>query len=357
MPPFPTNRNRAVLRRRAFTLVELLVSMTVLTIIMMVSVSVISQTQKTWMQGSARMEQFREARVAFEAVTQNLRQASLNAYTTYLYANGGTVPASAEEAPTAYIRHSELQFCSGPAASLLTGASAARNPGHAVFFQATLGTSKRAGYEGLRDLLCGRGYFLAYGSDAGWRPPHVSEERYRYRLMEYRPPAEANEIYSVEPGEWFAGALGEITTAGDSATNRAHTRPVAENILALILSPRVAPEDVVGSQAATWIAPGYAYDSTRVAGTSQTADPQGTQHLLPPVVVVTLIAIDEASARRLAEQHGATPPAFIPPAAFTLAANYEADLRTVEQNLINAKLTYRIFSSAVALRNAKWRNL
>jgi len=340
---------------RGFTLVELLVSMTVLSIIMLVSVSVISQTQKTWMRGSARIEQFREARVAFESITQTLRQATLNTYTTYKYPNETTIPQTALDAPTAYVRHSELQFVTGPAASLLTGASAEDNPGHAVFFQATLGVSNRAEYRSLRDLLCGRGYFVTYGTDLGWRPPHVVEERRRFRLMEYRPTAETNDIYSVNPGEWFTDALSQITGATDTQNDRAYTRPVAENIIALILSPRVAPADVEAGQEPTWIAPGYQYDSSQVQQATA-YDLQGTQHLLPPIVVVTLVAIDEASARKLQAKYNTSSPPLLQPTQFINAEDYNADLRSLEETLINEKLTYRIFSNAIALRNAKWAN-
>jgi uncharacterized protein (TIGR02599 family) len=343
---------------RAFTLVELLVSMTVLAMIMVVSAQVITETQRTWTQGSARAEQFREARVAFEAITQNLRQATLNPYTTYLYSNGTTVPSDKTDAPQSYVRKSELQFITGRSATLLGGGDASTTPLHSVFFQAALGVSNRTGYDGMTNLLCGRGYFVSYGSDLGWRPPHVTINRNRYRLMEYRPASEKNSVYSVDSGLWFADALSQGVTAADSGTYRAATRPVAENIMALIISPRVAKENLAGGGGdPTWIAPNYEYDSTKVVVGGGNTDPQGTQHMLPPIVTVTLVAIDEASARKLEETAGANAPSVIPSNLFTNVANFENDLNSLEASLVANKLTYRVFSSAVALRNAKWKNL
>lgn len=343
-----------IFRNRAFTLVELLVSMGVLAIIMMVSVSVIVQTQKAWSHGSARIEQFREARVAFEAITQSLSQAVLNTYHTYRYASGDLVPASAQDAPEQYVRHSELQFICGQANDLLNGASSLAG-GHAVFFQAPLGVVERDGYEGMRQLLCGRGYFVMYGSDDGWRPAHVTQSRTRFRLMEYRPNAESNSVYDKTqgPGKWFLDANSSLVTASETATNRGFTRPAAENIVALIISPRLAGSKEAIGKDPTEIATKYEYDSTLIANPT-TNNPQGTQHLLPPVVMVTLVAIDEASARHLEEKYGGAIPPLVMPSDFKNTSNYETDLRAVEQRLLAEKLTYRIFSSAVTLRNSKW---
>ena len=50
----------------AFTLAELLVSMTVLSILLLMLTQLLSQVQQTWSYSEARISQFREARVAFD---------------------------------------------------------------------------------------------------------------------------------------------------------------------------------------------------------------------------------------------------------------------------------------------------
>lgn len=342
---------------QAFTLVELLVSMVVLSIIMVVSASFVTQTQRTWSQSSARVEQFREARMAFETITQGLRQATLNPYMTYRYNAGPTptIPANREEAPQSYIRHSELQFVTGQADTLLgsPGAGGTLN-GHCVFFQAPFGISDRDGYEALNRLLCGRGYFVLQSSDDAFRPAHISEKRTRFRLWEYRPPAERNQIYTDAAATWYAGAARETVEVTESADKFSYARPVAENIIALIISPRVTQTDASGTGGdLTWIAPDYEYDSLQVKG-ANAINPQGTQHLLPPVVNVTLVALDEVSAARYAEQHATSAPSLIPANAFKDASKLDADLKAMEAALIEAKLNYRVFASSVALRNSKW---
>lgn len=344
--------------QRGFTLVEVMISMIILALILLVSVQVLNQTQRTWKQGVTRVEQFREARMAFESITQSVRQAVLNTYEAYQYNTGTTptVPTSKNQAPLRYMRQSELQFVTGPSSKLLPGGAASSLVSHAIFFQARLGLSDRIGYESLNRLLCGRGYFIMYSTDDGFRPAHVTAQRARFRLWEYRPPAESNTVYAVNHGQWFVKAPVEAVTSSDSITQPANTRPVAENIVALIISPQVTADDAayIGKQP-WWIAPNYAYDSTLQTNTTAQS-PQGTQHMLPPRVVVTLVAIDEASARTLAEKSGAggTMPQLVTPSLFTQCTNLQSDLQTLETNLKAQNLNYRVFTASINMRNSKW---
>lgn len=355
-------------QRAAFTLVEILVSLAVLTILLLISAQVIGQVQSSWTASNARVSQFREARTAFDILTRNLSQATLNTYvdydTNYLTASG-TATASA---PTSYRRKSDLQFKCGPAASLVTGAGAAGPevlPGHAVFFQAPLGVSHTPSLAGLDRLLCARGYFVQFSSDEFFRPPFLPPGalRYRYRLMEFSPPAEENMIYST--GNAAAGGASWFDTAGASLTQSENpldvgsTRPVADNILTLIISPRretvnVGNQANTGANAPTNIATDYIYDSSAVGSATQGS--QGTQYLLPPLVRVVLVAIDERSAERLSNGNTSQSP----PLGSTLttpfqnAANLDQELKTLEDTLRARKINYRVFSATIQLRTARW---
>lgn len=355
------NSNLTKLFKQAFTLVELLVSMVILSIIMLVAVEVINQTQKSWMQGNARIEQYREARMAFESIVQNLSQATLNTYTTYKYNNSATptIPVNRNEAPNEYIRYSELQFKVGKAKDMFP-TQASYVTSHCIFFQAPLGVSQREGYGSLDSLLCGRGYFIMESTDVAYRPAHVLQDRIRYRLMEYRPTAEKNRVYNkiYQPGDapWYTEAGTGLIEAGETLATYAPTRPVAENILALIISPHVAPGDIEGTEEPTWIAPDYEYDSSEVVGGTST-NPQGTQYMLPPQVTVTLVAIDEASAKRLSEQYPSGTVNVIPTDIFSSAGNYQTDLKTLEDDLRDRDLSYRVFRTTIGMRNAKWADI
>jgi uncharacterized protein (TIGR02599 family) len=86
---------------------------------------------------------------------------------------------------------------------------------------------------------------------------------------------------------------------------------------------------------------------------------------LPPVVQVTMVAIDEISAKRMSATDVANLDAelagLFTNASTSNAGIYSTDLRqnttntnNLESYLIAHKMNYRIFTSAVAIRGAKW---
>ncbi len=343
-----------------FTLVEILVSMSVLSVLLLVSAQVIGQIQNTWTTSNARISQFREARTAFDIITRNLSQATLNTYLDYNASYLSDAGLVSTTAPSSYQRKSDLQFICGPTAEMgLAAGDGVDVPGHAVFFQAPLGIAHNPSYVGLDRLLCARGYFVQFTSDAFFLPEFLasSQLRYRYRLMEFSPPAEKNRIYSGSTGQWYEGAGVPLNT-NETPLNQGLTRPIADNILTLIISPRA--ETTQGGPPPTWIAPDFRYDSlennTGAGGLGVT---QGTQHLLPPYVRVVLVAIDERSAERLAGgDNSGTPPLGAalnaPFTGATAAESLDDSLVTLGNTLREKKLNFRIFSTTVAIRGSKW---
>ncbi len=355
-------------KNAGFSLVEILVSLAVLAILLLINVQVIDQVQSTWAASNARVSQFREARTAFDILVRNLSQATLNTFVDY---DSNYVITAAQNAgvtmqtPSSYQRKSNLQFVCGPSTSLLSGGGGeALLPGHAVFFQAPLGVSENPSYVGLDRLLCSRGYFVQFTSDEPFKPEFIlsSGNKYRYRLMEFSPPTEKNLVYSsmgangVATSSWFSAAAAQanaINVGNETALNIGVTRPIADNILALIISPR---QDTQANQtvSATVIAPRYAYDSTVV--TLNTANsPQGTQNLLPPLVKIVLVAVDERSAERLAEQNGSSPPfGTTLTSSFNNANQLEStEIPNLIKYLASQNVNYRLFSATVQIRSSK----
>lgn len=361
----------------AFTLVEILVSLAVLTILLLISAQVIGQVQSTWSASNARVSQFREARTAFDIITRNLSQATLNSYMDYesnylltASTNIGAV-SGVNNTPGKYVRKSDLQFVCGYANTLVTGAGGGETtlPGHAVFFQAPLGVTENPSYVGLDKLLCARGYFVQFSSDEAFRPEFLPQGdfRWRYRLMEYSPPAEKNAIYSLPQAadgtvsqDWFVDAGKAINADGaqETAINISTTRPIADNILMLIISPRRELQSgETGDAGPTEIAPNYVYNSNSVAGAS-TVSPQGYQFLLPPMVRVVLVAVDERSAERLSQESGGQTPPFgadlNSPFTSSNAAGLEQSISQLVDVLSKRNVNYRVFSATVQLRGSKW---
>jgi len=385
-----------------FTLVELLVSTSLLLLLALMLVALTHETSRTLAFTTGKAEQFRGAREAFENLTHRLSQATLNTYWDYDY---GTAVSNE---PSRYARRSELRFICGPAGhDEFLGQPAdpnRRRVGHGVFFQAPLGFSDNV--RGLENLLNTWGYFVEYGNDDRYRPSVIpaaaAPERWRFRLLAFMPSAEENLIYHFTSG-WVdpaalrkqprsaeyreMGWFRDQCNAGDPPTH-----VVAENVIALILTPRLAAReeaqfpDHEAQPDFSPLAPDYVFDSSPAPSRLLSADDPRYADArlnpvaqLPPLIEVTMVAIDEPSAQRLNLARGDENCFGLvndgKSGKFTQSAQLTADLRRdpsrpfgrstgahssfdqggpLENTLIGARVNYRIFSTRVALRGAKW---
>lgn len=332
--------------RRAFTLIEIMVSMTILVMLMLMLLSMTGAVQRTWSYTTSKIEQFRNAREGFETITRKLSQATLNTYWDY----------DSATAPTKYQRQSELRFISGNAQTL-TGSAIA--PTHSIFFVAPLGFVSDAKYQGLSNLLNTWGYFIEYSDDSQLRPPFITTTmtpyRSRFRLLEMMGPSETMPLYKYTSGNstynaptWFTDVL--------NGTPRP-ARVVAENVIALVILPKLAPgEDATGTK----LAPNYSYDST-ASNSDPTINPKNQ---LPPVVMVTMVAVDEPSfSNYLFRLKSGTPRTdlgldtlFKTAGDLTDASKpgYAQDLGVLQNKLVAKKINFRVFSTNVSIKAAKW---
>ncbi|HSI87311.1 MAG TPA: Verru_Chthon cassette protein C [Candidatus Methylacidiphilales bacterium] len=331
-------------RLRGFSLVEVMVSMAILSMLLTVLLVILNQTSTTWRYTSGKIKQFRAARDAYESITRRLNQATLNTFWDYDNPNN----------PTVYQRQSELRFLSGPMANIGGTAPSGKSwATHGIFFQAPLGftassSSATPDASGLENLLNTWGYFVEFGDDAAVRPPfHTAPMRYRYRLCEYMQPSNQLQLYKYTSGnpayngrQWFQDGLG--------ATDRP-VHSVADNVIALVMIPKLSVQD---DSTQTMLAPTLIYDST----TSSSIAAINPKHQLPPVVEVTMVAIDEASAIRLAQ--GSTAPDVGLTGLFTsgpgAAAKFRTDLETLQARLTEKHINFRVFTSDVVIRGARW---
>ena len=190
--------------------------------------------------------------------------------------------------------------------------------------------------------------------------------------MELREPSEKFSVYTVtQPEEraarpppidpltgdrtWFTNAL---------ASANPPVRRLADNVVALVLLPKLTPQDelarVAGNPAAAPLSADYVYDSY-----ATNADPEiNPKNQLPPVVQVTMVAIDEVSAARLAAS-SLTPDrlreklnvdGFFSNSTLLLdgADGTAGDLTSFQGGLNDLRLTHRVFTTNVSIRGAKW---
>ncbi len=358
---------------------------------MLVVTQVVGLVQRSWVRTNSRVSQFREARIAFDTMTKNLSQATLNTYWENVFDPLHSDLGGQFKKARNYVRQSELQFVCGPTTEVITsaGGSAQNYPGHAVFFQAPLGVTRlvaakdqEANTENMVNLLCGRGYFVEWGDDQPYRPPFLNQltsvpVRFRLRLMEYSPTAEMNRIYDqnlrplvdsqsgVNNGKrWFnegvAAVLSSTVQDNETSITRAFTRPIAENILALIISPQIESTNTTSSPPYV-IAPDYFFDST-LTGSTALGGSQGTQHLLPPLLRVTMVAIDSRGGETLSSNSELRDQILQTVSSlFTQASKFEADLEgtpdeagALETELLNSKINFRVFTTTIAMKQARW---
>jgi uncharacterized protein (TIGR02599 family) len=365
----------------AFTIIEILVAVTIIAVISVILLSVVNQTGAIWRWTSSRTEQFRESRDAFESMAMRISQATLNTYWDY---NSTTLP-------TTYERRSELRFVSGPASQYLGNGISGTRVTHCVFFHAPFGNVDAAqgansSISGLDYLLNVWGYYVEFNDDTGIRPGFLTTSgkawpaSYRFRLMEFRQSSEQMATYLYTSGlnpkdVTKAAAIGyQGTDWYKPAVNRtdAPCRVLAQNIIALIITPRLSKQDEQSLPAALQsssldyspLAPSYCYDSSLASNPGQTlAYPlTNPKSQLPPVLQITVVAIDEASAGRLNLTADSSDIVGLS-GKFSSTANYSSDLlrnpsagsgASLENTLVARKVNYRIFTTSVAIRSAKW---
>jgi uncharacterized protein (TIGR02599 family) len=342
---------------QGFTVAELLVASAILALLVVLLLNMVTQTSKTWRSTSGKIEEFRGARDAFDTITRRLSQATLNTYLDY------DNPTN----PTSYMRQSELRFLSGPTATILGSLTLPNStPAMSVFFQAPNGFSTNSSNSILQNALNTWGYFLEYASDSNSRPTFLPmgapPARYRYRLMELMEPTENLSIYNFTSTNRSYTNVDWISNSMTLASNRpAHV--LVENVIALIILPKLSPTDIttwnaLGSNySAASLAPSYSYDSSYNMNSNTPVDPNlDTHNQLPPVIQVTMVAVDETSAVRLSNAYANLTNASQQGYGnlFQTASNLPTDLTTLGSILAAKGMNYRIFTTDVMIKGAKW---
>ena len=402
---------RRLLRSRGiagFTLVEMLVSITILVLLIVLLSRLISGLTLAVSGTTSQIGQFQQARDAFETMTRRISQATLNAYDDVDPHLSGTNP---------YVRASELRFICGnaegpsttsqPYGGLITTATTGY-PTHCIFFQAPLGytlaSGSSAAYAGLMNLMNTVGYYIKWDSDSNIRPGFLNNAanpiplRYRMRLMELVEPSDYLTIYNYTSGaypntsgttsnSWYYntqspnGQSWYLTPLGlnGQLPYPASYHAIAENIIFLMLLPMVAPENAqsppLGNPdgTSTDLAPNYTYDSSPSQGNTLPV----SQNQLPPMIYVMMIAVDEKSFARY--EAGRTSPSADPSGdllgfnsvgspgsagsegtGFLTKSDYQyrmgttsnpnsGDIYQVTSALAYHHISYRIFTAAVSL--------
>jgi uncharacterized protein (TIGR02599 family) len=370
-------------RRSGYTIIELLVAMTVLSIVLVAVVMSMETIQRAWGSTRSAVQEQVEGRRALETVTYYLQRATLN---TRWQADDALTPSA--RGPLAVLPTSDLHFVSGPSSTLLSGLRSV--VGHAVFFQGHFGfagTSRATAtapdmviYNTLPHTLNGWGYYVEFGRDPRPLPAFLSASRegrpapqpqYRFRLMEYRQPAHEVNLFFTAPQsplpdlaminsqealyQWFRLPISRSRPGGSIQDLRATV--AAENILALFVVPFQPDITILRDAAASStipyaLAPDFHYDSRRYQWDPGSALGLATRNQLPAAVEVIIVALSEDSWENLSMaesiNQGESLVQYLS-GNFNFAANLPLDLNRLGEELTRRRLGYKIFSRVITM--------
>lgn len=370
---------------RGLTLLELLLGMTVLSIIMITIGATMSTMQNTWSRTRSKADTYRSTRMALESMGRRISQATLATRMVQDEESTG----SAGIPP--YRPESDLHFVLGPVQGS-NGLQLNNNAcGHAIFFQAPFGepgdprkntsapsSSDSESFNRLTSTLCSWGYFVEYGEDQAAMPKFLnrddsrSHRRYRFRLMEFRQPSIDLGLFKVDENQKLAYANESPPKLYEWFTEplqKSHppVAVVAENVVAVLFSPfdpahgssEVAGNtSVLDTDAPFEITKNGLYDTRRALwsptpGLSANDYTWQSLHHLPPGIRMTVIATSEDSWQRLIARRGEGEAGSIARNLMgTINARFQRgtpqsfrmDLRNVEQLFTKEGIDYRVFT-------------
>ncbi|PTX97465.1 hypothetical protein DB346_20945 [Verrucomicrobia bacterium LW23] len=274
-------------RRRAFTLVELMVSLVMMTLLLTLFFSMVVEISKVWQQAQARMEPRVSGRTVLDILGRELEMAALPEDRLMLYTSTTATPVG-----TAM----NLQMLVNP--PQLTAATFL-NP-HAVFWQAPAVSAQEGNMAEL-------GYFIRW--DTTTKPGNPRATLYR---MCIKPGDAQYRIYS-DPTAWLSDSIVDAAAPAidAAAADNIYKGWMADNVIGLwvrCLDPLGNP--ITRTALATTYGP-YVYDSrlgySYTSGTKtmvcsgRTVSTSNYQILatLPPSMEVAIVILDAAAADRL----------------------------------------------------------
>jgi uncharacterized protein (TIGR02599 family) len=183
--------------------------------------------------------------------------------------------------------------------------------------------------------------------------------------MELRPPTESLLIYLQDLKAQGSKGVSADETAlrhwfrdqmGSEFEGTTMKRPIADNIIAAFFLPKFPDTDTRNFV----LAPDYLYDSRAWQYGPKTPQAEFSKNQLPPLIEVTMVAVDEKSMIRYQQQNPGEKsqmPDFVPPSLFKRFNNYRSyldDLEALKSSLDAKKIDYRVFSQTVPMRGSGW---
>ncbi len=331
---------------RAFTLVELLVAASILSVLVVFCAQLLSHSTSLIKQSSEVMGAYKEGASAFDLMVSHLSAATVDSRPIGLKTDD---TRALEDPPVKIGNWSDLMFVCGSPTDLGVTDHAVT---HGVFFQAPLGENTTSGATPtLGNALNELGYFVALNGGNAPGFLNAGSKPKRPRLMQFRRRPDRLKVItavrSTDPFAWFAPALQVDIDAPPPPANSDPVAiyPVANNVIALVVLPQKL---AAGTTEKLVPLSSYAFNSRAPA-----ADDAEYRHRLPDAVTVTMVVAGEDSIQRYQAANPATTFDFNQSALFGDPTMYQADLNTLVGNLNNARIQHRVFTTTIRLKEAK----
>ncbi len=228
-------------RRTAFTLLELLVAITVLSVLLLILLSMVDGASRLWRDSENRVDSYREARAAFNTIAADLK--SIHPSIEEKFFDWRTSRSDIED------------LVSGPAPDGIANSL--------FFVTAKPDSAQEQGSEG---DLCAVGYFLAWGNTSTGASATGSYNLYRYFI------SSDDTFENISTGQstpFFTD--GTVATPLPSKT----VEVLARNIAAFIVTPK-----------------------TVTSGPALTEFDQSSSQPMPNVVEIKIVAVNQDTADR-----------------------------------------------------------
>ena len=262
-------------RRGAFTLLEMLVSVSVLALIVVVLTGMFDQTSRIWSQGESSNARRRSARAVADFIAADLR--------------GAAIPVSGRDATG----RGNLQFVVNP-----SQISANYRFPHTFFWQAPVASDTSLG--DLAEL----GYFIRWVGDSGKVRPmlcrfFVNPSKTQGGAVVANPDYL---IYSATPTEWLSETLLERVAPADQASG--YLGLMAEDVVGLwVRCYGLNGNELPNFDSRSGYTHEYTYSRYDGGGGASTANASVPRYL-PARVEVSLVQLESKVANRLLELSG-----------------------------------------------------
>lgn len=283
---------------QGFTLIEVLVSVAIMTMISVMALTMITQVQNVVTKSKKKTEVFAGAVRGVDAVANELSRAVLLTQRQLVYPQTGKLMSATSEEKGVLRDISSLHFFIDRITRLQMKVGGI---GQGVFFQQIEGASNVAAVQGEKVFLVGKGFYVArYVSQSFFSFLGESTPKSNFRLMRLTIPTEElrvredrfqNAIWEASSHNWFRPWV-------QREDPEEYAVPIAQNVIGIWFIAKIGVSGEEGI-----LSPQMSYDSRQLGPYGRTISVRNSSqekqffswhHRLPPLIEIIALAVNGA---------------------------------------------------------------